>query len=326
MTGLTLLAQDTFTSDGNGRRIDLPGGADYFVVLDQTEAAATNDVSFKFEWFPNLNDSEAFETNKTGGGNDIQYDLVTTSGFIYRASTPEPEAALAVTAITAANPAVATSASHGYGIGDKVRFSNMTDMDQIAGIEFEITAVTANTFTLGFLDASGFAAAETSASVRRYPQEIEVLPGARFITSISQAASAVVEFSVLHQYKVGDVLYFRVPSDFGMVEMDKLQGKVTAIDITTANTSTVTVDIDSTGFTAFAFPADGNLPFSLPLAGLAGKRGLYDNWFSATRQLLDLDPFRTGLDVPYMWLPGGQGNPGGANGNVMTWQAWRKGN
>lgn len=326
MTGMTLLAQDTFTSDGNGRRIDLPGGADYFVVVDQTEAAATNDVSFKFEWFPNLNDSEALETNKTGGTNSIQYDLATTGGFIYRASVPEPEAAQTVTAITAANPAVVTVASHGYSVGDKVRFSNMTDMNQISGIEFEITAVTTNTFTLGFLDASGFAAPETSASVRRYPQEIEVLPGGRFITSISQAASAVVEFSVLHQYKVGDVLYFRVPSEFGMVEMDKLQGKVTAIDITTANTSTVTVDINSSGFTAFAFPADGALPYSLPLAGLAGKRGLYDDWFSSTRSLLDLDPFRTGLDVPYMWLPGGQGNPAGAANSVITWQAWRKAN
>ena len=320
MSNLVLMQQDTFTSDGNGRRIDLAGGSDYFKVLNQTEAAATNNVNFRFEWFPNLNNAEALVTLKTGGVNTTQETLDTTLGFTYRSARPSPEAAVAATAITAANPAVVTATSHGYAVGDKVRCDNNAVMKQIAGMEFQVTAVGGvNSFTLGYLDASGFAGAETSCNFRRQPAELESLPGARFITNITAASSAVVSFSVDHSYKVGDVIYFRVPSDFGMVEMDGLEGKISAV---TANT--ITVGIDSSGFTAFAFPLAANIPQKWALAALQGKRGLYDDWFSSSRSLLDLNPYREGLFVPYMWLPGGQGNPGGANNDVVTWQSWRK--
>ncbi len=323
MSNLVLFQQETFTSDGAGRRIDLPGGADYFKVLNETELAATNDVNFIFEWNPNLNANEAIVTLKTGSGNTTQMTLDTTLNFVYRESVPLPEAAVAATVITQANPAVVTASSHGYAVGDKVRCDNNAVMKNIAGMEFEITVVAnSNTFTLGYLDTSNatpFPAAETSCNFRRQPAELEVLPGARFITGISAASSAVVTFSVAHKYTVGDVVYFRVPSDFGMVEMDGLQGKVSAVA-----TSTVTVDIDSSSFTAFAFPLAANVPQKWAIGAMAGKRGLYDDWFSSTRSLLDLNPYREGLFVPYMYLPGGGGSPGGANNDVMTWQAMRK--
>lgn len=319
MTGLTLLQSGNFTSDGNGRRINLPGGADFFTVENQTELAATNDVNFRFTWNPTLAESYANVTLKTGGTNTTQEDVATSSGFIYRDSYPAPEAPVAATAITAANPAVVTAASHGYSVGDRVRVTNNTVMKQIGGMDFDVTAVGGvNTFTLGYLDASGFLAAETSCNFRRLAQELQVLPGALYITGISAASSAVVTFSRVHSYVVGDVIYFRVPADFGMVEMDQRQGKITAI-----TASTITVDINSSAFTAFAFPLAANVPQNFAFAGLAGKRGLYDDWFSSSRTLLDLDPFRDGLFIPYMWLPGGQGNPGGATSDIVVWQAWR---
>lgn len=319
MTGLTMIQQDSFTSTGVGKRIDLPGGADYFEVENQTEIAATNDVNFRFTWNPTLAEGAANVTLKTGGTNTTQEDLVTTNGLTYRTAVPSPESAVTATAITAANPAVVTAASHGYSVGDVVRCTDNVVMKQIGGMDFTVTVVGgANTFTLGYLDASAFAAAETSCSFRRLPQEVEVLPGAVFITGISAATSAVVTFSKAHNYTVGDMLYFRVPADFGMVQMDSLQGKVTAI-----SASTVTVDINSSAFTAFVFPLAANIPQKFALAGLAGKRGLYDDWFSSTRTLLDLDPFRDGLFVPYMWLPAGQGNPAGATSDVVVWRAYR---
>ena len=320
MTGLTLFQQDSFVSDGAGRRIDLPGGADYFVVENQTELAATNDVNFRFTWNPTLAEGSANVVLKTGGANTTQEDLVTSNGFTYRSAVPAPEAPVAATAITAANPAVVTAASHGYFVGDVVRCTNNTVMKQIGGMDFTVTAVAdANTFTLGYLNASGFAAAETSCNFRRLPAEVEVLPGAQYITAITQAASAVVTFSKAHSYTVGDVLYIRVPADFGMVEIDAKEAKVTAV-----TASTVTLELNSTAFTAFAFPLAANIPQKFAFAGMAGKRGLYDDWFSSSRTLLQLNPYREGLFVPYMWLPGGQGNPAGATSDVVVWQAWRK--
>ena len=106
-----------------------------------------------------------------------------------------------------------------------------------------------------------------------------------------------------------------------MVELDGLQAKVTA-----ETASTVTLDVNSAAFSAFAYPTSASVPNKFALAGLAGKRGLYDDWFSSSRSLRDLDPFRDGLFVPYMLLAGGAGNPGGAANDVITWEAYRKEN
>lgn len=64
------------------------------------------------------------------------------------------------------------------------------------------------------------------------------------ITSISQAASAVVGVGAAHGFAVDDLIYFSGVS--GMTEINGLVGTVTA-----TAASTITVDIDSTGFTAW---------------------------------------------------------------------------
>ncbi|MDX2350408.1 MAG: DUF2460 domain-containing protein [Porticoccus sp.] len=65
------------------------------------------------------------------------------------------------------------------------------------------------------------------------------------VTSISQAASAVVGFGTTHSFIVNDTVHLSSVS--GMAEINGLRGTVTA---TGAND--ITVDIDSTLFTAFA--------------------------------------------------------------------------
>lgn len=324
MGNLTLLEQGSFTSDGNSKDIVLPGSADYFVCTNLTQAATTQSTGrgVKFEWFPNLNAGEAMKYGKEDSDDILNYDLVTSGGFTYYASRPAPEAAVTATAITAANPAVVSATAHGYSVGDRVRAYGTTGMLQIAGMDFTVTAVgSANAFTLGYLDASGFAAAATAGSFRRLPKYAPVLPEAHYITAISAASSAVVQFSVTHKYKVGDLLYFRVPSSMGMVEMDSLVGKVTAVS--TAN-NTCTVDIDSSGFTAFAFPASGAADKRVAIAGPAGKRDLYDDIFDkANRSLLDLNQFRDGQEYPYIHLAAGAQSPAGSTSDVIVWQAFK---
>lgn len=323
MTGLSLIHQEIFTSDGATKRLSLPGGADYIRVFNQTQAAANGTASvndaFQWEWYSNYAQGTSFVSYKESGGNTVLMDENTANKLIYRDGAPAPEAAKTGTTIVRATGVCTTSAAHGYAVGDKVRIYNNTVMTQIAGVIYEITAVpSTTTFTIGYANISGMAADETAFSVRRMPPEVQVLPGAEFITNITAASSAVVTFSVAHNYKVGDVIYFRVPASFGMVEMDGLSGKVTAVAA-----STVTVDIDSSNFTAFAWPAAASVPIKFAVAGLAGKRGLYDDWFSSSRSLLDLDPFRHGLDIPYLLLAGGAGNAGGDTNDVVVVQAYR---
>ena len=324
----SLMASGVFTSDGSAKIIDLPGSADYMEVENRTQAATTQTPGrgVKFRWYPDMADDTGLMETKAAGTNVLELEALASGGFKYVLSRPAPEAAVTGTVITTANPAVCTATSHGYAVGDRVRIYGNAAMKQIAGMEFEITAVAdANTFTLGYLDASGFAAAETAFSVRRIAKYGAVLPEAHYVTNVSQAASAVVTFSSAHNYKLGDVLYFRVSSDFAMVQLDKLEGKVTAVS--TAN-NTVTVDIDSSAFTAFAFPLASVSPnIRYPLAAPAGKRGLFDEIFDfANRVEYPLNPFRNGQKYPYMELAAGVDSPAGSTSDVIEWKAWKSEN
>lgn len=325
---LTLLEQGSFTSDGTAKQIPLSGGANYFTTLNYTQAATTQATGrgVKFEWFSGFADGYALETKKTNSTDALNLVVATSGGFNYVQSRPAPEAPKTGTVITAAAPAVCTCTSHGYAIGDRVRIYGNVVMKQISGMEFTVTAVAdANTFTLGYLDASAFAAAETGFTVRRIAKYAEVLPEYHFITKITQATQAVVTFSSTHNYKLGDVIYLRVSSNFGMVQMDQLSGKAVAVD---TSLNTVTLDINSSAFTAFAFPLSSvypNIVFSV--GTVSGKNGLVDDFFNNINPVtFPLNPYREATVYPYMNLqPGAQG-PAGSTSDVIYWQAWRQEN
>jgi hypothetical protein len=55
--------------------------------------------------------------------------------------------------------------------------------------------------------------------------------------------------SVAHDFTVGEKVTLKVPSQYGMTEANNKTATVTAV-----TTYTVTLDLDSSGFTAFALP------------------------------------------------------------------------
>lgn len=324
---LTLIEQGYFTADGTAKQITLSGGANYFKTLNYTQAATQQATGrgVQFEWYDNFAQDSALEIKKTNATDALNMVTVSSGGFTYVQSEPAPEAAKTGTVITAASPAVCTVASHGYAIGDRVRIYNNVVMKQISGMEFTVTAVSdANTFTIGYLDASGFAGAETGFSVRRISKYLPVLPEFHFITKISQATQGVVTFSSTHNYKLGDVLYFRVNSQFGMVQMDQVSAKV--VDLSTSN-NTVTLDLNTSSFTAFAFPLATQYPnIVFPVGTVSGKNGLVDNYFSANPTTFPLDPYRSATTYPYMLLAPGAQSPAGSTSDVIYWQAFRREN
>ncbi len=258
----------TYTSDGNARVIELRFDPDYFTLMNATNFNLTPNpgVVKRAWWFRSLAANNAFTVRNTDAAATDQSEFLTTNGFrLVNTITDTIEAAQTGTALTNATPAVATLIAHGFVIGDTVRISNTTDMFQVAGMDFSVTAVAdANTFTLGFLPAAGFADPAAAITARRLPFDPrDYAPKNRFVTAITQAASAVVTLSVTHGYAVGEIISFRVPEAFGMLEMDSLQGEITAVS--TAN-NTVTVDIDSSSFTAFAFPTSAEAVLGVTFA------------------------------------------------------------
>jgi hypothetical protein len=131
---------------------------------------------------------------------------------------------------------------------------NTTGMLQIAGMDFTVGTVNAGvSFQLRYLDSSGFGAAATNADWRIVPFDPQFYPRRRYITGITQAASAVITMSVAHEFSVGEtVRIFNPDSNFGMGQINGQLGTITAV--TTGATNTITVDIDSSAYSAFAFP------------------------------------------------------------------------
>lgn len=175
----------------------------------------------------------------------------------YNTANPPTYAALATTAITGiAGTFVVTMANTGIiSVGDYVRLYSTTGELQIAGYPFQVTAVTANTnITLGYMASSGitFAADATAGYVLKYIPN-RMYPRARYIANITQASQAVVYFTAKNDFTPGEIVSFRVSSDFGMDEIDNRQLRV--LSVTNSSTvSSITLDYDSSGNTAFAFP------------------------------------------------------------------------
>lgn len=155
--------------------------------------------------------------------------------------------------ISQANPAVVTVTGHGLSTGQYVLLQGTTGMLQVSGFVFQVTVTGANTFTIP-LNTSGFAAAATAVTVRQVLYPDLFTPDVMFVTSITQATQAVVTTSRPHNFVVGEIVRLNVPALFGMTQINGQELLVTAI-----TASTVTLNVNSTAFTAFAFPASASV-------------------------------------------------------------------
>lgn len=175
----------------------------------------------------------------------------------YNTANPPVFAALATTAITgSAGTYVVTMAETGdIQVGDYVRLYGTTGELQLAGYKFQVTAVTNDTsITLGYMASGGqvLAADATAGSVLKYIPN-QMYPRYSWIANISRAAQAVVHFTAKNDYVPGEILSFRVSAAYGMKEINNVHARVLSVT-NSATVSSVTLDLDTTGFTAFAFP------------------------------------------------------------------------
>ena len=278
-----LIAGGSFTSDASVARqeVQVSDRPDLIVVRNRTawgDDAAETSVESCWRYGMAQDSAQTLDQAVTTG--ILSSEAVTSNGFrIYNTANPPVYAALATTAITAANPAVASMADTGsINVGDIVRLDNTTGMLQIAGYDFEVTAVNANTsVTLNF-DGQNEAAAATAGNVRliipnrMYPRARYIVPlsGAAGIT---QAANCVVSCSVAHDFSVGEKVRLKVPSAYGMSEANNKLATVLSV-----GTYTVTLDLDTSGFSAFSLPtsavyAAGVSPAQIVPAGAGPEDG-----------------------------------------------------
>ncbi len=326
----TIKTQGSFLADGLAKNIPLPSSVDYFRTFNKTQAATTQATGrgFMFEWFgnPSFAANSALEWYKTNSTNVVNMNLVSSGGFTYVKSFPQPEAAVTGTAITNANPAVVTM-TNTYNEGDKVVLYGTTGMAQIGGSAFTISSVSGSGFTLLGLPAALFAAPATAVIARRVAPVMPVEPDFMYVSAISKAAQAVVTVTTYpSNVYVGQKLVFQIPSSFGMVQMNSnyLNGIPAIVTAVNAAAYQFTVNVDSTAFTTFGWPASTSSPTAPLFATVApaGSSTQYDPTLQTyTGYNFNQAPFRSGLFVPYMHLEAGAQSPAGSNGDTIIWQA-----
>jgi len=166
-----------------------------------------------------------------------------------------------------------TSAAHGFVVGDNVRIFNLPTAPQMGGLVMTVTAVGSTTQFTTLYDSTN--AVTSTGSVYKvgnagYMNHSLYYPQVRAIASITLANPMVVTTLVQQNYQVGDVVRFAIPSVFGMQQLNStsnglpVEFTVSAVN-NAVGTQTVTfANVDSTAFTAFAWPASSKYPFSLP--------------------------------------------------------------
>lgn len=334
----TIITGGSFTSTGAGIKIPMPSSADYFVSTNITQMplAPNPGVVIRAEWYGPKFGVGASAANsgirwkKTDASNAVLMDSFATAtasnGFTYVSSAPvvEAQAANAITAITAASPGVVTQ-TNTYSDGDIIQFYNTTGMLQIAGMNFQISSSSAAGYSLIGLRAAGFAFAGTAGFTRRISKFAAVEPQFLYVTEITKATQAVVRVSVdpTQYYAVGMKVHFSIPYSFGMTQMNQLTGKIVALS---AANYTMTVDVDSSAFTTFAFPTSASSPTSQLFATVApaGASTQVDPvTLVQSGYNFQFQPFRSGEFTPYMYLSGGAQSPAGAAADVIDWKAYK---
>lgn len=271
MAEYSRLARGKFTSTGGAQIVNLPFQPDRVRLLNYTVAnsAATSQNVAAAEWDAYMGQGFAVQQgyNATPA---LIYDTVTTNGIstFSAGQLLQYGPTLTVTVITKANPAqVTTSTPHGLTSGDVVILEGLfetttTGMPQINGIPFTVTVVDATNFTIPWnTNQSNYTAISGAATgtprVKQVLYPYLYFPGTSFISNITTGTTTTIDTTDAHNFVVGQEVAFRIPSQWGTVQLNSLPNTLTpgspvyGYVIAVTDYNTVVVNIDSSAFTAF---------------------------------------------------------------------------
>jgi len=325
--------QGKFTSTGANKILNIRSDVDWINVYNYTaaEQAAAN-LGFQYYFQRGMAQGRGIIYAKLGAvGPNFPVtvgEIAANLGFyLIDTSVNLPGASVALTSISGVSgvpapqiPIVATGNTAGLAAGDIVRIFSVVNGLQYNGLDFTIDTITANSFRLPFMPAG---IPNTGAGTfRKIPYNPIYYPRARYISNITQDTQAVVTLTVTHGYKVGQVVSFIVPSvagsavSYGMTEINNLQGTILAINLVD---NEITVDIDSSGFTAFALPTTGQAASGYTPAQVipVGQ----DTAASLNAGVDILSDATVNEAIVGIQLIAGAFSPAGQNGDVIYWVA-----
>ena len=311
----SILQTGSFTADGNNKTLKIRSGVDKIVIENVPQWVATNNgYGFKYTWYSDMGTTDLMEYHPAGDHTSA-VNTTTSAIEVVDSSDYALGAKVATTSGTnATQPVYETGDTTGFADGTIVRLVS-TDQTNLNGLDFSIDTIVANTsFRLANTLATAPGIIAGTGHYRVVAPNVEVYnlfqPSNRNIANITAAASAVVTTLVDHAYAVGQRVKFSIGSEAGMIELDGIEGNITAI-----STSTFTVDVDTTAMTAFTFPVYGDVPCQIPSCVPVGDAK------SSVNQTAPSAFYNQGYIG--VVLTGGTTKPAGNNTDVVRWTAYK---
>lgn len=315
MSNTTILQQGEFTATAAPKRLVIRSDVDWMHVWNYTNIATPANEGLEFYWQRGMADGRGFIYSGTGGTNTLALTwLGANAGFKLLDTSASPIGNAVALTSTTDDPTVEVSTGTTSGIvaGDVVRLSSIEDVPNICSLDFQIANVVgATSFEFAYNLANAPGSVGGTGYYRRIKYDPIYYPRRRYVIDATPASSMVVTCSVDHGFTVGQRVRLKIPSEFSMVEADGLLGT-----ITTATDNTLTLDIDSSSFTAFTFPTTTNLttPAQVIPIGMDTSEAISGG--------VDLLADATYNDAFIgMELAPGSNSPGGLTGDKMYWIA-----
>ena len=336
----TAILQGSFISNGEVVNLNLESGVDWIRVYNQTvsyAAGAGNGAEFYFQQGMTNGQGTKYVKEATIGALVPSQLAAGTGFFALDTSVQTYGVKTALTAMTAANPPVITSNAHGLVVGQVVRLSSMNNQPQAASIDYTVTAVTLNTFTLGNINLVN-STASTSGFWTLINNSPLFYPASRFITYVSSETQCKVYMSVTHNYTVGQEIRLRFPGGSQVwgnwAALDNVQATILEVNATragnepnnagTANNIVLNVDTSAFGnWNTFgaglnqAYPASSAVPFTPAQVIPFGE----DTATALSDGVNILSDATINQSFTGIQLAAGALSPAGQNGDVIYWVA-----
>ncbi len=297
MTEYSRMAKGNYVASGgsigvsapNVKVINLPFKPDFVELINYTAASVMTDDAVPFAWWdasvpPLTISSVNYDTvieRSTGAA--LVTDMVQVGGGISVFSAGQAlqfgpiykhnsvaSADFSIATSGAGGPTTVTTATnHNLSSGDVVIFEGLfqtatTGMPQLNYIWFTVTVLTATTFTIPW-DTSGsnYTAFNTATSTGNIGAWKKVLfpylyfPGIATISGITLGNTTTIDTTDAHNFVVGQEVAFRIPSQWGTVELNSLPNTlipgspVYGYVIAVTDYNTVVVNINSSAYTPF---------------------------------------------------------------------------
>lgn len=323
----TIIQQGRFTSTGVAKVLQIRSDFDWIRVYNETASyQAGADLGAEYYWQRGMTAGRGTIYTKQGAQANSPLtvaQIAAGAGFTMLDSTVNRLGpSLAFTNISNANPDVFTVASTAtLATGDVVRVYNANIGNSFNGLDFGIRVINGTTFSIPALeDAVVGAGGAATGTIRRVNFDPMFIPPYNYIGNITLGATTTIALTTPSNYTVGQEVTFNIPSsNWGTIELDGLTGTITAVTNTPATPIfTIVVDIDSSAFTAFQFPAH-NASYRKERA-IVAPVGIDTGYvLGINGNILNDATYNTNF-IGVRLAPGAS-SPAGATGDVMYWVA-----